>query len=157
MWRTPSSGFTYVLISDLRRDQDSPTQGSSCHRIIVVHQDFRVVGPERRPDLFISRLRLYRRCLLTIVVDRTHVRIVVRALQVRNQGRGRGRGRATSTSSRNVSGSRESLSLLLLCDRFVAIMIITWSTRERGTNDGEITREWMCPLRFNESGGGNCL
>ena len=112
-----SSGFTYVLISDLRRDQDSPTQGSSCHRIIVVHQDFRVVGPERRPDLFISRLRLYRRCSLTIVVDRTHVLIVVRALQVRNQGRGRGRGRATSTSSRNVSGSRESLSLFFLCDR----------------------------------------
>ena len=113
-----SSGFTYVLISDLRRDQDSPTQGSPCHRTIVVHQDFRVVGPERRPDLFISRLRLYRRCLLTIVVDRTHVLIVVRALQVRNQGRGRGRGRATSTSPRNVSGSRESLSLLFfLCDR----------------------------------------
>ena len=39
----------------------------------------------------------------------------------------------------------------------VTIMIITWNTREPGNNDDEITREWMCLLRFNECGVGNYL
>ena len=107
-----------------------------------------------------SRLRLERRCLLTVVVDRTPVLIVVRARQVRNQDRGRGRGRATSVAGSRVErwvdhANRCHCSSCAIAT--VTIMIITWSTRERGTNDDEITREWMCLLRFNECGVGNYL
>ena len=58
--------------------------------------------------------------------------------------------------ARNVDKSRESFSLFCAIAT-VTIMIITWSTRERGNDDGEMAREWMSLLRFNESGGGNYL
>ena len=87
--------------------------------------------------------------------------IVVRALQVRNQDRGRGRGRATSVAgSRRGWITRIVVIAIVLCDRAIAtvtIMIITWNTWEPGNNDDEITREWMCLLRFNECGVGYYL
>ena len=64
--------------------------------------------------------------------------------------------RRRRSPARNVGGSHESLSLFL-CDRDRYDYDYHVEHRERWNNDDEITREWMCLLRFNECGGGNYL